>query len=1075
MKPQSPLPADRLGFIGLSLSAILNWRLLVLGAVGLVLIAFMAWQKIPRLEDPRIEPAMVFVMIPYPGASPEDVELQVVKPVEEELFGMDGVEFIESTALPNRAFIAMKFEEGTLMETAAESVRGKVLGKRRDLPPEVMEPAVSRAKSSTFTAQMVVTLAGNRSDGVLTDAMKQLKDVVTAIPGVATVTLRGDRTRAVRVRLDPVRLATFHLSVEQVAARIKLANVRVPGGEVKVGTLVTLLAVNHELEDAASVGQIAVGASADGKGGTRTVSLADVADIHDDFRAASERMLYDGMPAVGMEIRFRAQENAIDVGNTVRAKLDTERASLPLGTELRIAHDQPESVQRSLSNFTQSLLEGVVLVMLIITLGMGWRAAVVVAMVLPLAIAGAVFGLYSMGFALEQVSIAGLIVALGLLVDDAVVVTESVSLMRDRGLSGLRAAVLGTARVFWANNGTTAVACASFVPLFFMGGDTGAFIRGLPTAVILALVTSLFVAQLFTPWFSIFFLKGDPNVAPIPDAATFDRSLDSGSHNDEKNIVLRGIKRAYSFSIPWVVSNPGKVLFLAVAMLVGSLALLPKVGFQFFPKADKPVLFVSVELPRGTDDELTGMKVAQVMAELRQDADVRGTSAVVGGAYPTIFLGRAIHPASKDYGDILVQLRGPSTETIARRLRTRLAAIPGVRITVEELYHGPPVPHPVMIRVQGDDFIKLRRYAEEIKTSLRAVPGTVNVSDTLTESIPLASVHIDADRALRLGITPGQVGSTLRYVYGEDKVTSFRKDRDTIEVVLERAEASENPLEKVAQTPIPSVTGKAVPVLAMGDVTITRSFAELHRRNTRRVVDVSADVDGGTLPSAVLAAMAPALGKMTWDHGYAYSFAGEQAETEKSFRNLGIAATATLLIIFVLLVLMFRSLTRAVVVLAAVPFALIGAVFGLYVTHTPFGFMAFLGLVALIGVYVNHKIYFVDRMQELIARGMDFRSAIYQAGVDRLRPVVLTALTAILGLLPLTLGGGVFWAAFGWVNVFGLAMSIPLSLLLLPALLTIAHRIRTPRGVQGAASPAHAHGASERTYEGDASGPLEAE
>jgi multidrug efflux pump subunit AcrB len=1042
------LPLDHIGFAEMSLAAIRNWRLLLLGGVGLLLVAWMAWQRIPRLEDPLIEPPMVFVGIPYPGASPEDVESQLVKPVEEELYAMEGVEFVESTALPNQALIAMKFEDGTAMENAAESVRGKVIGKRKDLPTEVGEPVVSRAKSATFSAQMVVLVAGYRADGVLTDAAKRLKDGLATVPGVGTVTLRGARTRAVRIDLDPARLAANRTSVEQVVERIRLANVRVPGGEVKVGSLVALLAVNHELEGAADVGRIAVGASSDGRGGTRTVTLSDVADVQDDFRSAPERMLNDGAPAVGLEVRFRAGENAVQIGRDVHARLDAERASLPEGTRIVIAHDQPAWVERSLSTFIESLVEGVLLVVLVITLGMGWRSALVVAIVLPLAIAGAVFGLYTLGFALEQVSIAGLIVALGLLVDDAVVVTESVQLMRDRGLSGLRAAVLGTARVFWANNGTTAVACASFLPLFFMGGDVGSFIRGLPVAVVLALLTSLFVAQLLTPWVSTFFLRSRA-AAPIADDATFDRHEDSaGSEHDERNVALRAVKSAYAWCIPWVVAHPAAIIGAAVLMLVGAGALLPEVGFQFFPKAGKPVLFVSVDLPRGTDESVTAEKVALVAAELRRDPAVRATSAVIGGPYPTIFLGRAVHPASKDYGDVLVQLSSASTDVVARRLRTRLADIPGVKVSVEELYHGPPVPHPIMIRVEGDDYAKLRHHAEDIKARLRDVPGAINVSDTLSDSIPLASVRIDADRALRVGVTPGQVGSALRAVYGEDKVTTFRQGLDTVEVVIGRADPTSNPLDRVAQTPVPALGGPSasrggsVPLLAVGDVTVTRGFAELRRRNTRRVVNVSADVDGATLPSVVLGTLRPLLEKMTWERGYAYTLAGEQAETEKSFKNLGIAAVATLLIIFVLLVLMFRSLTHAVVVLLAVPFALVGAVTGLYVTHTPFGFMAFLGLVSLIGVYVNHKIYFVDRLHELVSRGVDWRSAIYQAGIDRLRPVVLTALTAILGLLPLTLGGGVFWAAFGWVNIFGLATSIPLSLVLLPALLSVTYRLR---------------------------------
>jgi multidrug efflux pump subunit AcrB len=559
--------------------------------------------------------------------------------------------------------------------------------------------------------------------------------------------------------------------------------------------------------------------------------------------------------------------------------------------------------------------------------------------------------------------------------------------------------------------------------------------------VILALVASLFVAQLFTPWLSTFLLKTPKGVAPIPDSAPFDRREDS--HDEERNPLLRTIRKAYVWSLPRVVAHPFAVVGAATALLVVSCLLLPKVGVEFFPKSDKPILFVDVELPRGTDASVTSQKVAEVVSELRKDPAVRSTSAMIGAPYSNISLGRLPHANGKDYGDVVVHLATPSTDEIARRLRASLAHIPGVRTTVNELYNGPPVPHPIIVRVQGDDYAKLAKHAEEIKARLRQVHGTINVRDSISESIPIANVDIDADRALRYGITPAQIGSTLRAVHGEDEVSSFRQDRDTVAIVIEGAEAGADPLGTIAETPVRGATGAAVPVLAVGDVSIARSSAELRRRNTRLVVDVTADVEGGTLPATVLAQMKPALDAMKWENGTNYSFGGEQAETEKSFKNLGIAAGATLIVIFVLLVLMFGSLTRSALVLAAVPFALIGVVWGLLLTHNAFGFMAFLGLVALIGVYVNHKIYLVERVEELLRRGVDWKTAIFRAGGDRLRPVVLTALTAILGLLPLTLGGGSFWSAFGWVNIFGLATSIPLSLVLVPALLAISFRKRS--------------------------------
>jgi multidrug efflux pump subunit AcrB len=434
--------------------------------------------------------------------------------------------------------------------------------------------------------------------------------------------------------------------------------------------------------------------------------------------------------------------------------------------------------------------------------------------------------------------------------------------------------------------------------------------------------------------------------------------------------------------------------------------------------------------------------VSRTTRAIERVPGVADASAMIGGAYPQVLLSRAPRLPSKDSGDILVRTEPSArTDRIASRLREVVAAIPGANISVEEIYTGPGVEHPITIRVYGDEYEKLREYAEEVKSLLRAQRGTINVSDSLSDTVPVTRVTLDAARARGLGITPAQVGATLRYLYGGDKLTEFLVNGKTVEVALQEPAPRELPFEQIEQTPLSASGTRAVPLAAVGGVSLGHSFAQLMRRNTRRVVEIVADVDGTTLPAAVLGAVDPVLRSKTWAAGYGYQYAGEQEETEKSFRNLAIAAIGSLIVIFIIIITMFDSFSMGLATIAAVPYALIGALSGLAVMHEPFGFMAFLGLISLIGVYVNHKIYFVDRFLELTGRGQSLSDAIRGAGADRLRPVVLTALTAVLGLLPLTIGGGVMWRGFGWVGVFGLTASIPLSLVLLPAFIAVAHRL----------------------------------
>ncbi len=556
MAPPS-LPQDDLGFRDLSFWAIRRFRLVLVGALGLSVLGGSAWFLIPRLDEPRIDISAMTVSILYPGASPEDVETQVVKPIEAILYELPGVEFVEATALPHAAYFVVRFEDDVDMNVTAERARGKMLSKKRDLPPEVRDPEVV-PWSTSLMPQMVLAVVGNLSDAKLTAEAKRLEAAVATVPGVAGSDLVGEHEPAIRVRLDPVKLAQHRLSPEQVVRQLQLSNVRIPGGEYDLGPLTTLLEVNQEFTDAASVGRIPVGARVDPRGGSATVLLSDVAEVRESTLTPRKRFVYSNQPAVGLEVRFRKGEDASAVGVAVRRAAQEVGAALPPGMRVVVCHDQPEWIAHSVRSFMESLLEGMALVMLIITLGMGWRAALVVSGVIPLAVGGAVLGLYLFGFSLETVSIGGLIVALGLLVDDAVVVTESIQIMRDKGLSSLRAAVFGTARVFWANNGTTAVAIASFLPLFAMGGDTGAYIKGMPTSVVLSLVTSLLVAQLFTPWVATHVLRKPSAIAAIGDEVPYDRRQDraEGPYG-ERNPALLLLRRALRARDPRSRAPPG--------------------------------------------------------------------------------------------------------------------------------------------------------------------------------------------------------------------------------------------------------------------------------------------------------------------------------------------------------------------------------------------------------------------------------------------------------------------------------------------------------------------------------------
>lgn len=1047
---------------GLAAAAIRRWRIVLVACVGVLLLAWISWGKLARLEDPRVEPCHLVVTLPYPGASPTDVETQVVKVVEDALFALDGVEYVESTALPNAATFHLKLEDGTPMDLAVERARGRVETVRKDLPNGVKDPEVVRFSTSN-APQLVVVATGFRSDDVLAKTADDLKEELEAVSGVAGIELRGKRQRSVRIQLDPTRLAHSGVSVQQLVQALQAGNVRVPAGDLRIGDTATTLRVEHQFQNVESISGLPIGTTSATGQSAHTLQLGEIATVTEEPRRNRQTFLYQGQPGVALEVRFRASENAVAVADDLRKVINRAAERAPAGVRVAIAHDQPAWIGKSLGTFVRSLGEGMLLILVVMTIGLGWRAALTASVALPLSIGATLIGFRVLGFSLDQISLAGLTVALGLLVDDAIVVTESIQFYRERGYSPTRAAVLGTARVFGANNATTAIACASFLPLFFMDGATGMFIKGLPTGVVLALLASLVVAQCVVPWLGAILLKAGGGHGAEAAATAVDRS---GAADTLSSLPPPRETRAqalYGRLMTWVVRRPASTVAVAVVCLAGSFTLLPRIGFQFFPKAEKPVLFVSADLPRGTPHEVALEKAQEISRVLRAQPSVADTSSVVGGPYAPIFYAR-VSRNRRDLVDSLVRLRpGVAPEAAAQAIRRALANVVGVSINVEELYYGPPVTHPVIVRLFGADYQRLQAYAEEVKAQIRKQPGALNVKDSHTEAVTLAKVEVDPERALRAGVAPVSVGMGLRWLYGEDKVTDFRVGEDLVEVLLDVPSSPSSPSSQLESLPMATLSGGVVPVRELATLSIDHESAELMRRNKTRIVEVTADVAPGTLPAAIVSQVDAWLKAKTWEPGYGFRYAGVQEETEKSFQSLGLAAAGALVLILVLLVLIFDSLMLAVVVLSGIPFALIGALSGLALTGNHFGFMAFLGLIALIGIYVNHKIYYVDRLRHYLALGQPLDSAILGAGRDRMRPVVLTALTAILGLLPLTLSGAL-WASFGWVNIFGLLVSIPLSLVVLPAMIVLAPRGGRKRAQQAQSwRPAEVASADEPT------------
>jgi multidrug efflux pump subunit AcrB len=1056
MSSTSHLAIQFRGLRDSSYLAIVRWRLVSCACIGLIALAWVAWRIIPRAEDPPLDPSEAVVTLAYPGASADEVDRQVVDVLDDALLSLEGLDHLDSIAEAGLARFSVKLTYGTAMDAAVERIRGKLAVARVDLPAQVREPRVVKLSTESMP-QMLIGVVSPAGDRELRIQAERVAADLEQVPGVSGTDLVGSVEQSAVVRIDGRRLVHHGLSTRDIRKQIEAATARIPAGEIESNGFSLPLLTRQALSTEADLANLPVKSSS-GSGAGRLIRLRDVADVSIESSSGSKRFVIDGKPAVGIALRFRRDVDIVEVARQIRKRLGPLAESV-VGGGLEVVYDKSVGVAQSLHEFGEALLLGMVLVLAVVAAAMGIRAGALVATALPLSVAGAICGLYVLGYSVEQVSLAGLIVAIGLLVDDAVVVAESVQLMRDRGLGAVRAAVFGTSRVFRANVGTTAVACSSFVPLFFLGGTTGAFIEALPVAVVLALATSMLVAQYVTPWLSTLMLRSSGS-QETPDAQAFDRENDSAEvGHAERSSALRWLKATYLQRIHGVLQHPIVVIAVATAALALAVVAIPRIGVEFFPKAEKPNLFVAVTLPPGSTRDATAESLALTLQRINEEPGVEHTSAVLGGGYPRLFIGRAGPGDRGNVADILIQLApGFSSEQLAGNLRRRLTDIVGARVSVQELYQGPPVEHPVGIRIYGEDEAVLARHVEPLEELLRAQPGAIDVSDTLTQSSAVATWQVNAERAALAGLTTSDIGTSLRTVLSGDEIARLSTADEQLPIILLADE--DEPLE-AQQVAIPGV-GMHAPLRSLGELRVERSFSQIRRRDGQRFVEVTADLDGSNGASGINAAVDRWLKAHPWEPGYGFAHAGARAAASRSYGHLALASAGAALLMFVLLLWLFDSYQQALTVAAALPYALIGPVVALAITGQPFGFMSFTGLIALLGVYVNHKLYFVDRVLELRRRGADLRSAIVNAGVDRIRPVILTALTAALGLLPLTLGSSRLWAQFGWVNIFGLLFSVPLSLVLLPAMMMVAERLRIriahprARAQTGVGSPATA-------------------
>lgn len=1007
--------------------AIENHQFTMVVIALLVLSGAVSFFTMPRSEDPLVSPPGTSIVVIYPGASPVDLEQLVVDPIEAVLNELEDIKVIVSGIEDGIAVIDIEFITGSDPGDKYSDVTQKVNSIRSGLPADIMELKMIKWSISDTRIMQLAIVSDSASYNEMQTEAERLEDLLEIRYGVTNIEVEAYPEQQVKVALDLEKVSSMGISLWEVTRAIQSGGADIPGGSVELGDRKFTL---HTSGDYASVDDIrrTIVSTYAGK----VVYLGDIADIGYGYADAVHDARYDGRRAVWLSFSQKERTNIFKVMKGIKPAIEEFRRSLPSSMTLETVVNQSESVSERVDGFFSNFGQGVLLVGIVILLALGLRASGIVMLAIPFSIVIAIGFVDLTGFGLQQMSIVGLVIALGLLVDNAIVVVENISRFIREGHNRFDAAVKGTSQIGWAIVSATATTLLAFLPLASLRSISGDFIRSMPLTVIYCLSASLLVSLTLTPYLSSRFLKRTGQKKPVR----------------ARRLLNSFIETRYRRSLAWAIRRPRTVVAIALVAFAASFALFPVVGFSLFPKSGKMQLLVNVWAPEGTNLSKTDSIAEYVESVLEGRAEVRHYATNVGHGNPRIYYNMFAPSNRSHFAQVFVQLDNIGIEGMASlidELRAEFDGYPGARIEVKEFEQGPPVEAPIAIRVIGDNLNTLKRLAADVEEFIRTTEGTVNVNNPLGTSKNDLQININREKAAMLGVSLIDIDRTVRAAISGLPVSKYRDVEGREYDIVVRLPIDTRPgsgdLDRIH---VASKRGAQIPIRHLASVTFKAAPVELNHYNLERNVMVTADVARGYSIDKVTRAAIQKLDGYSWPSGYRFYVGGEQESREDSFAGIFRAVVIAVISIFGVLVLQFRSYRQPIIVFAAMPLAFIGSILALLVTGYSFSFTAFIGLTSLMGIVINNSIILVVYTNQLRARGKSLREAITEAGETRFVPIILTTATTISGLLPLTLAGGDMWGAMGWTIIGGLFASTILTLIVVPVLYMLSERGKEP-------------------------------
>jgi hydrophobic/amphiphilic exporter-1 (mainly G- bacteria), HAE1 family len=1001
--------------------------------VAVMVFGIFSLVQLPVDLYPEIELPAITVFTQYNGANAADIETNITKPIEDAMSSISAMKEITSVSRDNVSLVFIEFEWGTDLDEAANDIRDQLSFIDNFLPDDAEDPTIFKFNSSMMPILFFAITAEESLEGLDKIIDDKVVNPLNKINGIGRIGLSGAMEREILIELDPVKVEAYNLTLEQIGNTISMENLNMPSGNVKMGQLSYPLRVKGEYEESSEIGNTIVG----NYNGV-PIYLKDVANIKDGMRDMDIEEMINSQKGARMFVQKKAGGNTVRVAKEVKLELEKIKKTLPPDIKIETVFDSSEFISGSIKNLSTTLLYALIFVTLVVLFFLGrWRATFIIILTIPIALVVAFIYLYVTGNSINIISLSSLSIAIGMVVDDAIVVLENISKHIDRGSSPREAAIYATNEVWLAVIVTTLTVVAVFFPLTLVQGMTGVLFRQLGWVVTITVVTSTIAAISLTPMLSAQLMRLKPK----------DRKIKPISHERLILPLLNWLDNFYGRSLGWALRHKLLITLVSIGLFVSSLFFAGAIGTEFIPESDSSNISTSIELQTGTRYEESALVARRIESYVKETFPEVSLSAVTTGSDDRGGINSIFQSSGSNIINYSMKLVKPNERSrsvwdIAELLRTQLSTIPEIvnyTVSTSDGMGGMGGSNGVEVQIYGHDLEATTQYARDLQERIENIDGAREVKISREKFKPELTINFDREKLAQHGLSTAMVSSAIRNRVSGLIATRFRQFGDEYNVVVRYKEDSRNSITDLENILIPSPSGSMIRLKELASIEQTLTPPNIERKRKQRVVTVSAVPHKITL-GQLATQIQGQVDDVGVPQGMSIEIGGAYEDMADSFKDLALLALLSILLVFIVMASQFESFKMPVIIMVSILFIVPGIIFTLFLTGTNLSIIAALGAVLLVGIVVKNGIVLVDYINLMRDRGVELNKAIIESGKSRLRPVLMTAFTTMLGMLPMALTkgeGSEIWSPMGISVIGGLLFSTVITMILVPVVYAV--------------------------------------